>query len=102
MRSEMAGFSVCLLCLILPIVVGLWLLPGAAQEPPRFTAPQPCWDNLACLRERVMDLKDYREFQDDQIALLKALNRDLTAELQKARAEIEARTPSLPPREPAK
>lgn len=83
------------------ILTLLWLGIPNAQEP-RFTAPQSCWESLPCLRQRVLDLKDYRDFQDDQLALVKALNQDLLVQLAERAGELNTcrdAPKELPPRE---
>ncbi len=76
------------------VLMAVWCFTVGAQ----MVAPQACGDSLVCLRHRVKDLQDYREFVDDQLALAKALNESLGAQLAACRA-----VPELPPRtEPAK
>lgn len=66
------------------LVVAVALLAGALlvfTVGAQVVAPQPCGESVACLRHRVKDLTDYREFVDDQLALAKALNESLQAQL---------------------
>lgn len=86
------------LVLVLALVV-VWLVLWCFTDVwAQLVVPVACTNSLPCLRNRVKDLTDYREFVDDQLALAKALNESLSAQLQACR------TPSdLPPRpEPEK
>jgi hypothetical protein len=79
---------------VVGVVIGVllgWLAFAAAQ----IVAPLPCGQSAACLRYRVKDLQDYRDFVEDQLALAKSLNESLTAQLAACRASQEGR-----PRDP--
>ncbi len=85
-------FLLGLASLALAVLLLLCFSPAGAQ----IVAPQACDDNVKCLRERVKDLRDYREFIEDQLALAKALNADLQSQLAACRVPA----PELPPRTP--
>jgi hypothetical protein len=78
---------------VVGVVIGVllgWLAFAAAQ----IVAPLPCGQSVACLQQRVLDLKDHREFLEDQLALAKSLNERLTAQLAACRAPQEVRPPN--------
>ncbi len=70
----------------------LVILPFSAGA--QMVAPQPCAQSLACLQQRVLDLKEYREWLEDQLALAKALLQAKEAELAGLRAKGPAEVPS--------
>ena len=65
---------------LLGFLLGSLLVAGA-----QVVAPAPCGASLACLSIRVKDLQDYRDFLEDQVALVKAVNADLTRQVQTCR-----------------
>jgi len=61
------------------VAILLFVTSAWAQEP--LVAARACTQNLACMEQRVRDLRDYREFLEDQLALAKALIREKDAEI---------------------
>lgn len=59
-------------------------------------APPACKDQLPCLQQRVLDLKDYREYLEDQLALAKALLQAANTTLNAKDAEIKALKDAAP------
>ena len=94
----MSRALVIALLIVLGFAVFLVIVSQLTDAFGQMVVPVACTNSLPCLRNRVKDLTDYREFVDDQLALAKALNESLSAQLQACR------TPSdLPPRpEPEK
>jgi len=58
--------------------------------------PLPCELRLECQQQRVLDLKDYREWLEGQVALAKALLNETRDELRKRDAELAACRKDLP------
>lgn len=70
--------------------LGLMLLavePAFAQSP---LGPLPCEQQLGCQQQRVLDLKDYREWLEGQVALAKALLNEMRQALTQKEADLAA------------
>lgn len=59
-----------------------------AQGPPPVTSE--CSASLACLRQTVQDLRDYRQFVEDQLALAKSLLQAANQRIAQQQAQIKA------------
>lgn len=82
-------FSIACLVL-LAVCAGASVLTAAAQlvAPAQIVAPAPCEQSVACLTQRVIDLREHREFLETQLALAKAMLQDAQRTLAAKEAEI--------------
>lgn len=73
--------------LVVVALLAFGIVGGAyAQE----LRPLPCEQRLECQQQRVLDLKDYREWLEGQIAMAKALLNDTRRALGQKEAELAA------------
>ena len=71
------------------MILSAWLLIVLLIATPAL-AQSPCRDSIACQQQRVLDLRDYREWVEEQLALAKALLIDANKTIAQQVAEIRA------------
>ena len=65
-------------------------LSGAAGAQDRPVVQSECGASVACLRQMVQDLRDYRQYVEDSLALAKSLLNEANARIAQQAKELEA------------
>jgi len=99
-RASSGSLWLCVVSLGLGLVFAVWVnaQEKAAPKPPSGPVAL-CKASLTCLQTMVDDLRDYRQYLEDQLSLAKTLLGQANARISEQAKEIEALKAKLPPPE---
>ena len=92
----MKGWLLVFLVWLAAIALVLTVLSTISESQP-IQAPASCVNLPACMLDMVTDLREYRQWLEEQLSLCKTLNRSMNSTLNDKQKEIDDLTKKLPP-----